>query len=446
MTIEREADAPAFGLADGFPRPGWVVLDAARDHRFTGELVFEVVPEVRAYLDRGEVYLAERSDDASLGVRLVEAGVLSEAQRERGAMDLGHGEHLGRLFERVPSVDRDTVIVMTEMLNDACVSWLATQPVRSIDATPYRRHVSGVHRWWSTIAGLPVVEAAWPPPAATATPVPICDEPATPDTDVLGRLDDLVRWDGPSWLDRRFVRRPAPPPPAVDATTPPRRDAPATADLIDRLVTGGFPDRSDGPRTLPGSPDTVPVPAPDRFESIRPTGDLDRHLGSLRGAMPIEHSDRDRTGPTVRADLQPLDAPGVTAMREFEHDRGCVRGGRAVPAIDATARVDSTDDVVLAVRRAVAAIETGALDARRRPAADPSGSAGPRIVPPGRSVVTEQARTSFAPRGPSVFDDTARNAPAAAEPEGGVLPPADDTSEPDRVSALRRLIGSMRRR
>ncbi len=80
MTLEREQVAELFGLVGTFPRPGWVVLDAARDHRFTGELVFDVDPEVRVYLDRGSIYLAERSTDPSLGSRLVDAGALNADQ------------------------------------------------------------------------------------------------------------------------------------------------------------------------------------------------------------------------------------------------------------------------------------------------------------------------------------------------------------------------------
>ena len=119
MTLERDHTADLFGLAGTFPRPGWVVLDAARDHRFTGELVFDVEPEVCVYLDRGKIYLAERSTDPSLGARLVDAGALNAVQLEHGSMRIGDTEHLGRLFERVPSVDRQTTLLMTELMNEA---------------------------------------------------------------------------------------------------------------------------------------------------------------------------------------------------------------------------------------------------------------------------------------------------------------------------------------
>lgn len=457
MTIEREADTRVFGLAGSFPRPGWVVLDAARDHRFTGELVFEVIPEVRAYLDRGEIYLAERSNDSSLGVRLVEAGVLSEVQRDRGAMHVGDGEHLGRLFERVPSVDRDAVIVITEMMNDECVSWLAAQPVRSVEATPYRRHVSGVHRWRAATDVPSQLDHPWPAPSVTASPVTATPVPApaassnpVADIDLFGSTDDLVRWDEPSWLDDRRLQRPPPPaPPAPAAATGPAPDViPSGPDWIDRLDTDGLPDRADDPLTRPASLPPVHAPARDRFEMIWPSGDVDEAFGSVVRAEPIEHPDRDRTGPTVRiGGLQPAQPPSVEpAVWEFERDAEPSRNGRVDSAADSFDHSASTDDVVLAVRRAVASIETGSLEARRRLATDSPGSAGTRIVPPGRSVVTEQARSAFVPRSPSVFDDDARVTPATAEPVAGPVPPADDATEPDRVSALRRLIGGLRRR
>ena len=39
-----------FGLDGPFPHPGWVVLDAARQHGYTGELLFETVASHEATL------------------------------------------------------------------------------------------------------------------------------------------------------------------------------------------------------------------------------------------------------------------------------------------------------------------------------------------------------------------------------------------------------------
>ena len=119
------------------PQPGWMTLNDARERAFTGEIVFEVEPEVRAYLDNGVAYYAERATDAPLGQRLVEAGLVDHAQLERGTVRVGDVEHLGRLFDRDTSVDRDAVLVVTE--SETEVSSLRSRTSRlhdSLDGVP----------------------------------------------------------------------------------------------------------------------------------------------------------------------------------------------------------------------------------------------------------------------------------------------------------------------
>jgi len=43
MTMAEMVD-DVLGVERTFPRPGWVVLDAIRERRFTGEVVFETAP------------------------------------------------------------------------------------------------------------------------------------------------------------------------------------------------------------------------------------------------------------------------------------------------------------------------------------------------------------------------------------------------------------------
>jgi hypothetical protein len=115
-----------------------------------------------------------------------------------------------------------------------------------------------------------------------------------------------------------------------------------------------------------------------------------------------------------------------------------------------------TDDVVLAVRRAVASIDTGSLAARRRLAEAPVGvlpaetqiAAGPVTMPGRVAVRTDSPDVMPAARGhvsgTSVFD----NLPPVEQPPA----PADgqdtatDGADNQRTGALRRLIGSLRRR
>jgi hypothetical protein len=130
------------------PQPVWMTLDEARERAFTGEIVFEVDPEVLAYLDNGVVYYAERSSDPSLGRRLLEAGVIETDQLERGTVRVGDVEHLGRLFDRDDSVDRDAVLVVTETATENLIAELANRAVSTVRVTAYRHHPSGVHRWF----------------------------------------------------------------------------------------------------------------------------------------------------------------------------------------------------------------------------------------------------------------------------------------------------------
>ncbi len=129
-------------------QPAWMTLNAARERAFTGEIVFETDPEVIAYFDHGIVYYAERATDASLGRRLIDAGVLDVEQLDRGMVRVGDIEHLGRLFDRDPSVDRDAVVVVAESATQELIADLANRAITTVRVTGYRHHPSGVHRWF----------------------------------------------------------------------------------------------------------------------------------------------------------------------------------------------------------------------------------------------------------------------------------------------------------
>ncbi len=144
------SEASTAALSVSGPQPGWMTLDEARERAFTGEIVFEVDPEVLAYLDNGVVYYAERASDASLGRRLLDAGVVDRSQLERGTVRVGDVEHLGRLFEREASIDRDAVLVVTETSTEELIAELANHAVTTVRVTAYRHHPSGVHRWFVT--------------------------------------------------------------------------------------------------------------------------------------------------------------------------------------------------------------------------------------------------------------------------------------------------------
>ena len=464
MTLECEHVADLFGLTGTFPRPGWIVLDAARDHRFTGELSFDVDPEVRVYLDRGTIYLAERTTDPSLGARLIDAGALNAAQLEHGSMRIGDTEHLGRLFERVPSIDRQTTIVMTEMMNDACVGWLARQVVRGVVSTPYRHHPAGIHRWErpDDVVDLRPGDPL-PAPAPTAAPV----EVAPPESVFSGQAydsDPLIHWNEPAWLDDRPGEPIGAEPtrPTEPAPTHEPRPSRLDGDWADQLEWAGLPEPGTDPFTPTATLPTLPVEPADRFELIWPSGQVDADFPtSIHGA-----DDLDRAGPTARiarsapptdhAEASPADDTGLW---DFEASRPSFGPDDEPPILidkiaDPLATDDVvTDDVALSMRRAVASIETGSLAARRRLAEVPmsdDSSRGNDLVIPGRVATRTEASLWSATRTEattvrSVFDEPGVRpttpGPAMYEPATRSRP-----IEPSRVSALRRLIDGLRRR
>ena len=219
MTLERDVvTSELFGLEGTFPCPGWVVLDAARGHGFTGELTFDSIPSAKVYLDSGEIYLAERVTDPPLGSRLVDAGALNTAQLEHGLMIIGEVAHLGRLFERVPSANRDSVLLVTEMMTEECVRWLAGQLVRDVVAAPYRHHPAGIQRWLQPV---PATGAQLPTSTAHETPIELVDsEPTLMSVEPLD--DSMIQWDHPSWLDDRSSN---------GLASPDQHESPATASV-----------------------------------------------------------------------------------------------------------------------------------------------------------------------------------------------------------------------
>lgn len=468
MNVEVSA-SELFGIAGTFPRPGWVLLDAIRDHRFTGEVMVESQPPVRVYSDRGYIYLAERVTDPSIGSRLVDAGALTAIQLERGAIRVGDNEHLGRLFERVPTVDRHTVLVTAELMTDECVGWLANQNVSGARSTPYRHHESGIHQW-TRPPGWVDLRPGDPLPAPSVDEAPVDTGPPGPQAPAalvdhpLGEpFDDVIEWDEPSWLDTAgFDIAPIPTassrtePPVADAhdahdgQQPSPDDARPSGDWVDRLESDGLPEPGTDLLGSPARLPKLPIEPLDRFELIWPSGEIDEEFGVFDE---VEGDDHDRIGTTARL--------GVRAQ-EREHDTGAdapvddeVDHG-AKPVVD---EAEPTDEIVLAVRRAVASIEVGSLAARQRlvDATDasargiaeaimplaPATEAAEAVPAPGR-VAVRSGRTDWSRRTVtrSVFDE-----PAAVpeEPEEAEVPAAVEDHRDRRAGALRRLISSLRR-
>lgn len=185
------AETSAAPLAVKGAQPVWLTLNDARERAFTGEIVFETDPEVFAYLDHGVVYYAERVTDASLGSRLLDAGVIDKAQLDRGTVRVGDVEHLGRLFDRDQSIDRDAVIVVAEAATGGLIADLANRVTATARVTAYRHHPSGVHRWF--VAPVDPVAVQRPVSAVAPLDSTVVDQlPGLPFSDA----DELtIEWD-----------------------------------------------------------------------------------------------------------------------------------------------------------------------------------------------------------------------------------------------------------
>jgi hypothetical protein len=316
----------------------------------------------------------------------------------------------------------------------------------------------------------PATFAAPPAPAAAFPTIGL------PPLHAADAPDDMISWDEPGFLDEPLpgdsafgLLRPLRLPGAAgfEESDEPIRftdridlsrfgldaqdDHAVETDWVDRLDRDGLPATGSDPLARPVSLPPLPAEPVDRFELIWPSGEIDEQFGG----QPVDadpHPDRDRGGPTARlhldgrsgraALLQPLappapaasvdDASGIGRIEQFLADEA----SRSAPAGPA-------GDVIHAVRQAAASIAAGSLAPQER-------RTGPRAAVPTLGDHTAPPPTATGrmtrpnPAAGSVFDDVA---PAAVAPLP-VLPPAAHEAVdegPERVSALRRLIGSLRR-
>ena len=144
-------DVDLFDLGDpATPRPAWQLIEAARRRYLTGLLVLDTAPTTNVYLRDGQVYFADRSTDGGLGVRLLVEGVITREQMHKATLQVSGVEHLGRMFERDASIDREAVELCVELMTDDVLTQVADSPVTSYRMHMYKRHPSGLDRWLPT--------------------------------------------------------------------------------------------------------------------------------------------------------------------------------------------------------------------------------------------------------------------------------------------------------
>ena len=130
------------------------MIEAARRQCLTGELTLPTNPSTKIYLRDGAIYFAERSSDGGLPIRLMMEGVINREQMKRGTVIVNGVEHVGRMFDNDPTIDRASVELCAELFTDDVMIEIANEQVSSYELVLYRRHPSGIDRWYPQ--GVPV--------------------------------------------------------------------------------------------------------------------------------------------------------------------------------------------------------------------------------------------------------------------------------------------------
>ncbi len=323
------------------PQPVWMTLDEARERAFTGEIVFEVDPEVLAYLDHGVIYYAERASDEPLGRRLLDAGVVDTTQLERGTVRVGDVEHLGRLFDRDASVDRDAVLVVTETSTEDLITELANQATTTVRVTAYRHHPSGVHRWFAAPLDSPALARPVAPVAQIDNTV-IDELPGIAIPTHPGIEDLSIEWDDITDLSAADNG-------SIDefelVLFDPFREPEMSADLAADVDVDGFRPESD-PEAIELAldmatfTDTVDDMADFEFQVVWPNGS-------------------EESVTTAITEVPVLEAPAFTETADGELHFDLPE----LELVDDDAATDEVpDEVAVAVRRAIAAIESASAE------------------------------------------------------------------------------------
>ncbi len=451
------ADPPLGGALSTDYRPVWQILDEARARGFTGEIVMLLDPQVFAYFDNGVVYVAERADEAPIGERLIAAGVVDRSDIDHGAVRIGDVEHLGRLFERRPELDRDRALVATELATETLVTELAASENCSIRFTAYRHHPAGLHRWFAA----PFAAHTEFTPSAAADRGAIDDLSALPLTPDGSGGQLYIEWDEPIL--------------GLEGDVGGTSIEIANAEIADDLRS-----EHDGNGVAPESELDDQVADLDEYRVLyddvddEPRGDFEVDLGQSAPSpieiIPLLPDDLDEpaevvlpasepvidgtpTSDTGAQDIDevddwvtiPVDVPGDEALvspivetdgADFRVAVPSAPDDDAVDTAPAAAPGADDDAVADAVRRAITAIE----DATVEWDSDTESDGAPITDAPITTEVAVQAPMApvtgspFAPPTPDMSAEAMYARVEAAAPDA------------ERSSALRRLIGGLRRK
>lgn len=191
------------------------VLGRLKSAGFSGEAVFDTAPVSRLYFLDGTCYYAERDGDLTLGQQLVASGAITGEELERGAVNLGQIEYLGRFFERSPESDRHLVELAIERQAAGVLVDVARAGVIAHTTTSSRHHGSGISKLLTeTAPGLR-------PLLARAQVLARTGSPAEHDVGLrMARPGRTMEMPRPP-VTREIAATPSGPPEALDPFVPP---------------------------------------------------------------------------------------------------------------------------------------------------------------------------------------------------------------------------------
>lgn len=125
------------------------LLDAAANERANGVIELHSVAEGRVYLVEGEIYIADLVDQRPLGVLLLEAGLLTQAQIERHTEPGDDGPYLALALDTDATIDEHAI---ADWLLDRTATTLALfvgVDEGEYELDPYASHPVGILASWS---------------------------------------------------------------------------------------------------------------------------------------------------------------------------------------------------------------------------------------------------------------------------------------------------------
>jgi hypothetical protein len=146
--------------------PVWGVIAEVRSQRFTGKVAVGAAPRISVWCRDGQIYLVERDDDAAIQTRLVTSGLISPEDLAHGVALVDGRISLGRLFQRVPHLDRNAVLGSLQRWNEATLDAIADLAADPVEREAGALHPADIDDWVT-----PSVPLA-PPPTLPLTPLP----------------------------------------------------------------------------------------------------------------------------------------------------------------------------------------------------------------------------------------------------------------------------------